>query len=238
MNFGKVKAVFFILVFILLLAVVVNAALELDAKKHPQVVPTDTEETEVQPTEQPTPEPPPAQQQSSQTMPTVPTPIPADRPAQQQQQQPAPQQQQQPTAPTPPPTEPPMPAGQNLGSGGFSSATGTGLELHCDWSAVSLDNNRAQVTLTISAESYAISLNDMGENVYLRVGDQTASLAQPALQHDGGAINIPFGTKTFTLDLAPGANSFPVAVEWHFRGVYHQVQLDVIECGGTITLNR
>ena len=35
MNFGKVKAVFFILVFFLVLALVVNAALGLDAKKHP-----------------------------------------------------------------------------------------------------------------------------------------------------------------------------------------------------------
>ena len=36
MNFGKVKAVFFILVFFLVLALVVNAALGLDAKKHPE----------------------------------------------------------------------------------------------------------------------------------------------------------------------------------------------------------
>ena len=229
MNFGKVKAVFFILVFFLVLALVVNAALGLDAKKHPvqPEEPEQTEQTEIVP-EQPaqeTPVPIP-------TWAPAPTPPPANRPAsnpapQQQQPQQQPQQNTPVAAPTPAPTPAPRPAGQSLGSGGFRSATGAGLELICDWSAVSAADNKAEVTLTVS--------NEWQDCIGLRVGDQTGTLTQPALSYEGGKTTHSVGSKTFTVSLA-GGSSLPVAVEWHYNGTYSGVALDVIECGGTINL--
>lgn len=237
MNFGKVKAVFFILVFFLVLALVVNAALGLDAKKHPAQPeePEQTEQTEIVP-EQPaqeTPVPIP-------TWAPAPTPPPANRPAsnpapQQQPQQQQPQQNTPVAAPTPAPTPAPRPAGQSLGSGGFRSATGAGLELICDWSAVSAADNKAEVTLTVSIESSTIYLNEWQDCIGLRVGDQTGTLTQPALSYEGGKTTHSVGTKTFTVSLA-GGSSLPVAVEWHYNGTYSGVALDVIECGGTINL--
>ena len=232
MNFGKVKAVFFIAVFFLVLALVVNAALGLDAKKHPaqpeepeqpaqeEIVPQPVQETPVPiPTWAPAPTPPPANR-------------PASNPAPQQQ----PQQQNTPAAaPTPVPTPAPRPAGQNLGSGGFRSATGAGLELICDWSAVSVADNKAEVTLTVSIESSTIYLNEWQDCIGLRVGDQTGTLTQPALSYEGGRTTHSVGSRTFTVSLA-GGNSFPVAVEWHYNGTYSGVQIDVVECGGTINL--
>lgn len=232
---GKLKAVVFILVFLLILALTAHWALEMDAKRHPQPDP-EPEET-AQPVEPPVQETP-TPITPDQTWAPAPTPVPANRPAPTpaptkppQQQQP----QQQPTAPTPAPTPEPRPAGQNLGSGSFSSQTGTQLKLVCDWSAVSIEGNKAQVTLNVSIESAAISLNDMGKNIFVRVGDQSASMAQPVMSHDGGTIRTPVGTETFTLSLDKGS-SFPVAVEWHYNGSYSGVQMDVIECGGTINL--
>lgn len=237
MNFGKVKAVFFILVFFLVLALVVNAALGLDAKKHPAQPeePEQTEQTEIVP-EQPaqeTPVPIP-------TWAPAPTPPPANRPAsnpapQQQQPQQQPQQNTPVAAPTPAPTPAPRPAGQSLGSGGFRSATGAGLELICDWSAVSAADNKAEVTLTVSIESSTIYLNEWQDCIGLRVGDQTGTLTQPALSYEGGKTTHSVGSKTFTVSLA-GGSSLPVAVEWHYNGTYSGVALDVIECGGTINL--
>ena len=230
MNFGKVKAVFFILVFFLVLALVVNAALGLDAKKHPvqPEEPEQHEQTEIVP-EQPaqeTPVPIP-------TWAPAPTPPPANRPAsnpapQQQQPQQQPQQNTPVAAPTPAPTPAPRPAGQNLGSDSFRSATGAGLELICDWSAVSAADNKAEVTLTVSIESSTIYLNEWQDCIGLRVGDQTGTLTQPALSYEGGKTTHSVGSKTFTVSLA-GGSSLPVAVEWG-------VVLDVIECGGTINL--
>ena len=237
MNFGKVKAVFFILVFFLVLALVVNAALGLDAKKHPAQPeePEQTEQTEIVP-EQPaqeTPVPIP-------TWAPAPTPPPANRPAsnpapQQQPQQQQPQQNTPVAAPTPAPTPAPRPAGQNLGSDSFRSATGAGLELICDWSAVSAADNKAEVTLTVSIESSTIYLNEWQDCIGLRVGDQTGTLTQPALSYEGGKTTHSVGSKTFTVSLA-GGSSLPVAVEWHYNGTYSGVALDVIECGGTINL--
>ena len=228
MNFGKVKAVFFILVFFLLLALVVNAALGLDAKKQPAEEPSqeEPEQTEFAPA--------PAQE-TPVAIPTwapAPTPPPANRPA--QQQQPAqPQQNNTPaTAPTPVPTPEPRPAGQSLGSGSFRSQTGAGLELVCDWSAVSAADNKVEVTLSVSIESATIYLNEWQDCIGLRVGDQTGTLTQPALSYEGGRTTHSVGSKTFTVS----GSSLPVAVEWHYNGTYSGVTIDVVECGGTINL--
>ena len=239
MNGAKLKAVGFIVVFLLALALLVNGAMKWDdGRRAPAEEP---EQTQEQPAEEPenTPEPEqPAQQQQQQqpTVPTVPTPKP-EQPAQQQQQQQQPPAQQQ-TVPTPVPTQPPMPTGQKLGSGSFHSETGTGLNLICDWTAVSVEGNKAEVTITVSCESYSLYLSEMGDNIFLRVGDQPAQMAQPQLSIEGGYTITNFGSRTFTLPLSEGSNNFSVAVEWHFNGSYSGVPLEVIECGTTITLTR
>ena len=262
MNTGKLKAVVFIIVFLLLLAAVVSWAMGQDEKR--REAREEEEETETvekskteQQAEQQPQETPEQQPQGFIEIPSgyapAPTPPPA-RPQQQQQpqqQQPQPQQQQPqpqqeeyvaPPAPTPPPEQPPqqqeMPSGQFLGSGSFRSDTGTGLNMICDWSAVSVEGNQAKVTVTISAESFSIYLSNMGNNVFVSVGGQTGALAQPELEHDGGYTVTTFGTLEFTLPLAEGSNDFSVAVEWHYNGSYSGVAMDVIECGGTITLTR
>ena len=239
MNGAKLKAVGFIVVFLLALALLVNGAMKWDdGRRAPAEEP---EQTQEQPAEEPenTPEPEqPAQQQQQQpTVPTVPTPKP-EQPAQQQQQQQQQPPAQQQTVPTPVPTQPPIPTGQKLGSGSFHSETGTGLNLICDWTAVSVEGNKAEVTITVSCESYSLYLSEMGDNIFLRVGDQPAQMAQPQLSIEGGYTVTNFGSRTFTLPLSEGSNNFSVAVEWHFNGSYSGVPLEVIECGTTITLTR
>ena len=217
MNGAKLKAVGFIVVFLLALALLVNGAMKWDdGRRAPAEEP---EQTQEQPAEEPenTPEP--------------------EQPAQQQQQQQQPPAQQQ-TVPTPVPTQPPIPTGQKLGSGSFHSETGTGLNLICDWTAVSVEGNKAEVTITVSCESYSLYLSEMGDNIFLRVGDQPAQMAQPQLSIEGGYTVTNFGSRTFTLPLSEGSNNFSVAVEWHFNGSYSGVPLEVIECGTTITLTR
>lgn len=236
MNGSKLKAVVLIIIFLLVLALVVHWALELDAKRHP-AEPVAEPQTEVTPPlvhETPAPTAAPVQQQ-----PTAPTPAPA-QPASTPKPQatPAPAPTPAPTpvpAPTPAPTPTPQPAGQSLGSGSFRSETGTGMDLLCSWSAVSVEGNKAQVTLTIGVESATIYLNELIDRIHLRVGDQTGTLTQPALSYEGGRTTHEFGSKTFTVDLSQGS-SFTVAVEWHYNGSYGGTELPVIECGGTITL--
>ena len=239
MKAGKVKAVFFIVVFLLMLALIVNWAMGLDASRR-------------QPEDRYDPEPggdatvivdgddgaQPAGQQPANNPSSVPTTPPASAPTP---PPPASTPTPAPTPtpqPTPEPTPTPIPAGMSLGSGAVRSDTGTGVNLRCDWTAVTAGDGKAEITLSISADSYALFLGEMTNNVHLRLGDQIANLSQPSLQHEGGATNTPFGSRSFTVSLAPGSNSFPVAIEWDYRGSYGGQQLDVIECGGTITINR
>lgn len=60
------------------------------------------------------------------------------------------------------------------------------------------------------------------------------------MDYDGAeAINTVLAEKTFTVDLAQGeSDSLTLAVEWHFGGTYGDVELPVIECGGSINLSR
>ena len=242
MNLSKIKAVFFILVFLLALALVVNWAMKLDAKKHANDVPP--AETEISEPQQPAAQETPAPiTGASQNVPTAPTPVPQQSNPQPQNNnnnnnntQPAPTPAPTPApAPTPVPTPTPVPAGLSLGSGSFSSDTGTGLNLLCDWSAVTAEGNKATVTLTIGVRSSSIYLNEWTDNIGLRVGDQTATMTQPSLDYTGGETTHTFGSKTFTVDLSKG-RSFPVAVEWHYNGSYGGTPIDVIPCGGTINL--
>lgn len=227
MDYRKIRAVFFIIVFLLLLALIVHWAVGLDdsrraAQQEPEPEPTEEVTPPVQ--ETPAPTPIPAQQR-----PTAPTPKPDTPPAA------TPKPAQQP-APTPKPTEPPAPAGKELGSGQFRSDTGTGLNLMCEWRAVSVEGNKAEITLTVGIRSASIYLNEWVDCIGLRVGDKTGSMTQPALSYEGGDTGHTFGSKTFTVDLS-GGSSFSVAVEWHYNGDYGGTHFDVIECGGTISLN-
>ena len=116
------------------------------------------------------------------------------------------------------------------------SETGTGLDLLCEWRAVSVEGNKAEVTLTIGVRSASLYLNEWIDCIGLRVGDRTATMTQPGLDYTGGTTSHTFGSRTFTVDLS-GGSSFPVAVEWHYNGDYGGTHIDVLECGGTITLN-
>ena len=97
-----------------------------------------------------------------------------------------------------------------------------------------------QACLQDSAESYALHLNNVSDNVHVAVSGQYETMSQPSLDYDGStAVKTTFGTRTFTVSLPQGSSgSIPVAVEWHFSGSIGGVELDVLECGGTINVTR
>lgn len=231
MDYRKIRAVFFIIVFLLALALIVHWAVGADDSRRAARMEEEAEATEEATPplvhETPSPTQPPAQQRPTAPTPKPSTPTQAPAPTQKPAQQPA---------PTPIPTPAPAPAGKDLGSGTFSSETGTGLDLLCEWRAVSVEGNKAEVTLTIGVRSASLYLNEWIDCIGLRVGDRTATMTQPGLDYTGGTTSHTFGSRTFTVDLS-GGSSFPVAVEWHYNGDYGGTHIDVLECGGTITLN-
>ena len=165
----------------------------------------------------------------------APTPTPAPTPA------PAPAPTTAPTpAPAPVPTEQPTPepapSGETIASGGFSSDTETGLDLCCDWKAVRTGDHRAEVTMDISIRSASITLNRVENGISLSLGKQTASITQPAMDYTGGKTTTYFDSHSFTVELGNESSELLMDVIWHFNGSYGGQPLDLIECGGTITL--
>lgn len=242
---GRARAVLLIIVFLLVAAVVATALAGLDKTepKPEQIDPPASIEVPVESAE-PVNTPQPAAASTPAAPTSAPTPVPAATPAPTQAPTPTPTPAPTPV-PTPTPTpEPtatpePIPVGVSLGSGSFRSATGVALNLIADWSAVSTEDNRALVTVTVSCESH--SANFGAHNVNLMLGEQLASVNQPAIQIEENVRTVtPFGSHTFTVELPEsGSVTLPLAVEWQCGGItYTNTTFDVIECGGSITLSR
>lgn len=230
---GKIKAVLFIIVFILAVAIICNALVDLSGSKEPEATadpylgtPAPEEDQSgslsLETAAPATATPLPVQTAAPTVVPTVaPTPIPV------------------PTA-TPAPAPTPAPAGQTLDSGSFRSQTGLPIDIRADWVAAALDNDRVQVKVTVVLESYALQIAESYNAVNVSVGDQYASCGAPAVDYDGSArLETVLGSTTHTLYLPAGTSDvFPLAVEYHFGGVYSGEELPVIECGGSVTLSR
>ena len=237
MSKGRIKAVLFIIVFLLVIAVAVNLLLDMQSERKADATPTDdpyantvTPSVETQPALE-TPQPTPAIAPS--TAPTA-TPVPATQVPTQ-----APTPTPIPTA-TPEPVQPVIPQGEVIGSGSFTSDTGTPLNLRADWTATVLDAERVEVTVNVYLVSYQIEVRELYNAVNVSVGDQYASENSPAIKWENNTkLETLLASTVHTLSLPSGSSaSFPLAAQYQFGGTYSKVDLPVIECGGTIELSR
>lgn len=250
MNRGKITAVLFIIVFLLVAAVIATFLTGLDRRVEATPAPVETNAVIITETDTPvafTPAP----------TNVVLTPAPTQAPAPVQTPAPTP-------APTPKPTDPPSafavpydpnggsgaipgvsdvgttPAGTFLGSGSFSSTTGANIDIRADWEARVADSSQAEITVSISLISYSVHLNAMPNAVNIGLNGQYASLAAPAVDYDGSAqITTPLASKSFTVELREGSSrTLDLQVEWQFGGTYGGMSIPVIECGGNFTVSR
>lgn len=237
MSKGRIKAVLFIIVFLLVIAVAVNLLMDMQSERKADATPTNdpyantvTPSVETQPALE-TPQPTPAIAPS--TAPTA-TPVPATQVPTQ-----APTPTPVPTA-TPEPAQPVIPQGEVIGSGSFTSDTGTPLNLRADWTATVLDAERVEVTVNVYLVSYQIEVRELYNAVNVSVGDQYASENSPAIKWENNTkLETLLASTVHTLSLPSGSSaSFPLAAQYQFGGTYSKVDLPVIECGGTIELSR
>ena len=174
MSKGRIKAVLFIIVFLLVIAVAVNLLVDMQSEKKAEATPTNdpyantvTPSVDMQPaleTPQPTPAIVPSVAPTATPTPAaqVPTASPTPTPI--------------PTATTEP-VQPVIPQGEVIGSGSFTSDTGTPLNLRADWTATVLDSERVEVTVNVYLVSYQIEVRELYNAVNVSVGDQYASAA-------------------------------------------------------------
>ena len=233
MSKGRIKAVLFIIVFLLVIAVAVNLLMDMQSEKKAEATPTNdpyantvTPSVETPPALE-TPQPTPAIEPSVATTATTATPTATPTPT------------PIPTATTEP-VQPVIPQGEVIGSGSFTSDTGTPLNLRADWTATVLDSERVEVTVNVYLVSYQIEVRELYNAVNVSVGDQYASADSPAIKWENNTrLETLLASTVHTLSLPSGSSaSFPLAAQYQFGGTYSKVELPVIECGGTIELSR
>ncbi len=238
MDFRRIKAVLFVVVFLLVMAVAVNLLVDMQNIRQ-EVNVSNNAPTHVTPpvdmTVQPLPvESPAPTAEIIVTMAPVPTPEPTDVLVATAPPTPVP-------TPTPEPTPTPIPVGERIGSGSFRSETGVPMNIRADWTAVIEDAEHVKVTVQVYLESYQINLIAVDRAVNVSVGDVYVSAGAPAVEWDQNVQIDTLMASTEHLLYLPagsGAANFPVAVEYHFGGTYSKKELPVIECGGYIQLSR
>lgn len=235
MSRGKIKTVLFLIVFLLILAVACNLLMDLTQEKEENDAHGDLPTATVDPfanvpsSSAPAPAVIPvetAPQATIAPIPTaVPTPVPTIAPT---------------PTPTPVPTPVPVPADTVIGSGSFTSETGVPIDIRADWTASTVDENTVKVTVEVNLISYSLHINEGYHTLNVSVGEDYRSANTPAVEHDENTqITTRLAATEHYVTLASGQSAtVPVAVEYHFGGVYSEQELPVIECGGSITLNR
>ena len=232
MDKRRIKAVIFILLFLLVMAVAVNLLLDMEKDKR-EVVHLPGESAAPAPTEAPAPTPVPAT--PAPTPVPTPTPEPTRDPYIDTPATPVPTLQ-----PLPTPTGTPTPEGEELGTGTFRSETGVGLNVRAEWTAKVMDAKHVKVTMQIWLDSYSLHLIQVNNCVNVSVGESYVTANAPAVDiDDNSAHQTLLATTEHVINLSDGeSRSFPVQVEYQFGGTYQQQELPVIECGGAIELKR
>lgn len=236
MDKARIKAVIFILLFLLVLAIAVNLLLDMERDKREVVhlpaespAPAETPVPATLPTETPVPATP---------VPTA-TPVATPDPYINTPATPVPTLQPLPTE-TPAPTAAPLPAGEEVGRGTFRSDTGVGLNLRAEWVAQVMDESHVRVTVQVFLDSYSLHITGATNAVNVSVGDSFVSANAPTVDIDDNASHESLlATTEHVVNLsAYERKSYPVQVEYQFGGVYQQKELPVLECGGPIEIVR
>lgn len=228
MNKGKIKAILFMVTFLLVVAVVCNLLVDMQTARKDNAAET------LNPLSFVTPEP------AMNTVTPVETPVPPAAPVVTPAPTPAPAAT---PAPTPEPTPAPTPVpvyGDTIGSGSFTSETGTLLNTRADWTATTVDENTVRITLNVYLISYQLQIMKVDNSVHVMVGDSYVSCGSPEVNWDENMqIETLLSSTAHDVSLSAGNSAnIPVAVEYYFGGTYGNQDIDVIECGGNISLSR
>ena len=199
MRKGKIKAIIFIIVFLLVMATAITLLLDMEKERQEvQSLGYDPYRATPVPTIASTVTPMPV----STIMPTPVPPTPAPTPT------PTPR----PTA-TPAPTPTPVPVGQVIGSGIFTSNTGVPMNIRAEWEALLLDESHVGVRVKVYLDSYSLHIQSSRNAVNVSVGDNFQSSDTPSVDIDDNT-NIHsslLATTEHVLNLAGGQQkSFPV----------------------------
>lgn len=135
--------------------------------------------------------------------------------------------------PTAAPTKKPDPTavpGTSLGSGSFSSNTGTALNMSVSWEARDQGNGKSRIYINGSVNSYTLSV--MSQPVSISYSDYSTSLMGSSIDvsTDGMKNTSLFSTY---MDVPTGTEG-TMTVTWKYNGTYHDVKLETVTASGSV----
>ena len=115
------------------------------------------------------------------------------------------------------------------------------MNIRAEWEALLLSETEVGVRVKVYLDSYSLQIQNSHNALNVSVGDSYVSADTPAVDIDDNA-NIHsslLATTEHVIPLAGGqSKTFPVQVQYLFRGTYFQKEIDTVECGGVINLMR
>ena len=122
-------------------------------------------------------------------------------------------------------------------SGSFRSDTGTALNLIADWECVSVSAKNVRLTITLSLESYSLSVGERTAN-QLVLNGVPITFRTPALEvPSGGLSKTELYTWSETMPLMDdGSLQQDLYVYWVFTGSYSGVEMEKLELSGHISV--
>ena len=122
-------------------------------------------------------------------------------------------------------------------SGSFRSNTGTALNLVADWNCVSVSAKNVRLTITLSLESYSLSVGERSANQLVLNGIPITYRTSPMEVPSGGLSKTELYTWSETLQLMEdGSLHQDLYAYWVFSGTYSGVQIDKLELSGHIAV--
>ena len=222
MTSGKIKAVLFIIIVLLIVAVV--ASWFVNREEAARVEAEEAARAAAAAAVTPAPTPVPTPEPTAVLVNPQPTPAPTPTPA--------------PLFDVPEVNADPSYYGSTLAAGSFSSSYGLGIDLVADYTVTALNADEVSVTVTVSVQSGALQSGEMLLDI--SAGGQFVTVYANAVNDDSMSISRhALGSQSLTVAAPVGqTSSIPVQAVWHFAGTYGGTSLPELECGGTISVTR
>lgn len=115
-------------------------------------------------------------------------------------------------------------------SGGFTSNTGSGIELKVEWKTFNDDDGDLKVRLNISLSCYSIYVGSRYSGLEIDLGGSTKYLDTDAISYTGSGTTILIGS--CVMDMPD--SSVDAEVTWAYKGTYNGEQIDYITADGNI----
>ena len=113
------------------------------------------------------------------------------------------------------------------------------MDIRADWEAQVFNEQEILVKVTVTLDTYS---NYAGPApLIIELAGQSVTLETPAISYDDNTqkTSLELGSHSFTVLLSEGCScDLDLNVEWQWGGRYGGIDIPVVECGGSLTVDR